>query len=209
MALIKIDETIEISVFEKDNIKRIFNSIINKEDINLENFSLNEGLNEINNIENYEYLKNIINKLTVKAYGAEEIIDKIYLFKNFENEYLNEISIFGALYSSHFPISKEAKLIFDFIDYEDNYPIKQFMIHKRIYKINKKIIEIRIDDCKIPFEDCYYRNINITFFKEIIKPKKNIITIYYNQNNYFYCSKDINKAKSAEIIFYKILLKLK
>ena len=208
IALIKIDERIEISVFEKNNIKRIFNSILSKSDINFDNLSLKEELNEINDQKDYEFIKKSINELIVKANGNEEIIDKIYLYNNTESAYLNEICIFGALYSNTFPISKECKVILNFIDYEINYPIKQLIVKKKIYEINQKILEINIDDCKVPFENCYYRNIKIRFIEDIIKQKKSMITIYYNQKNYFFCTKDINIANSAEFIFFKTFPKI-
>ena len=93
ITLIKIDEKIEISLFEKDNIKRIFNSSLNKADINFENLSLKEDFNEIINETEFKDIKNFINKLIKQAYGNEEVINKIYIVNNKESEYLNKISI--------------------------------------------------------------------------------------------------------------------
>ena len=77
IAVIKIDENIEISVFEKDNIKRIFNSSLNKGDINFENLSLKEELNEITNQKEFIFIKNIISKLISKTYGNVDVLNKI------------------------------------------------------------------------------------------------------------------------------------
>ena len=85
----------------------------------------------------------------------------------------------------HFPISKEFTLIFNFIDYENYYPIEQLIILKKRYKISQKILEINIDDIDFQFDNCYYRNIKILFFKDILNFVENIITVYYNQKNYF------------------------
>ena len=78
---------------------------------------MEEVINEIKNEENFEYFKNIIDKLIIKSYGIKKEIDKLYIYNNIENENLNEISIFGAIYSNNFPISKESILLFNFFDY--------------------------------------------------------------------------------------------
>lgn len=70
------------------------------------------------------------------------------------------------------------------------------------YKINQKILEIFIDDYDIPFEDCFFKNIKI-FFNNISEIE-NIITIYYNQKNYYCCFKnEDNIATSSEFIFFQ------
>ena len=210
-SLIKIDDKIEISIFKNEEHKRTFNSLLRKSEFDLKKINLNEELNEIVNKEDFEYLKAFINKLFIKTHSSEEMIDQIFIFNNSEKEFLNEISIFGALYSYLFPISKECLLILNFLDYEENYPnypIKKLTIFKKIYEIKQKILEINIDDIDIPFENCYYKNIKILFFKDILNQTENIITIYYNQQNVFYCTKDINIATSAEFIFFKTFPKI-
>ena len=164
---------------------------------------LKDELDEIINQHYCETIKKFINNLIVKSYGNEENIDKIYLFNNIERKYLNEIIIFGALYSTSFPISKESTLIFNFIDYDNNYPLKQLKILKKEYKINQNILEINFDDLEIPFEDCYYKNIKISFKDNSSIEKANIITPYYNQKNYFICSKEADIGNSSEFIFFK------
>ena len=77
------------------------------------------------------------------------------------------------------------------------------IILKKRYKISQKILEINIDDIDFQFDNCYYRNIKILFFKDILNFVENIITVYYNQKNYFFCTKDINIATSSEFIFFK------
>ena len=207
LTLIKIDEKIEVSVFEKKNKLRILNSILNKTDINFENLILEEVINEIKNEENFEYLKNIIDKLIIKSYGIKKEIDKIYIYKNIESENLNEISIFGAIYSNNFPISKESILVFNFFDYCENYPINQLLINDYLYEISQKTLEINFEDNNIPFEDCYYRHIRIEFFnkgnKDTLVKSENIITFYYYQKNIYCCSKDIKLSTSSEFIFFK------
>ena len=70
------------------------------------------------------------------------------------------------------------------------------------YKINQKILEIFIDDYDIPFEGCFFKNIKI-FFNNISEIE-NIITIQYNQKNYYYCFKnEDNIATSSEFIFFQ------
>ena len=203
VTLIKFDEKIELSIFQ-NNKKRIFNSFINKDKINYENFPLKDDLNEIKN-ESKEmiYYKKMINNLTLEAYGMEENLDKIYIFNNTESENSNKISILGALHSNSFPKSKECKLIFNFLDFEENYLLNELVIMKNKYKINKKILEITIDDYDIPFENCYYRNIKVTFKDKKENSKDNLLTIYYNQKNYFCCTKDVELSTSTELIFFK------
>jgi hypothetical protein len=204
ISLIKLDKKIEISIFEKQNMKRIYYSNINKSNINIDNSSIKEEINEINDKSDYFlYLKKIINNLTVEAYGIEEKLDKIFIINNLENNYFNEISITGALYSKNFPKSKECLLIFNFIDFEKNYLLKELIIMKNRYKIKQKILKIFIDDSDIPFEDCYYKNIRINFNNNSELVLENIITIYYNQKNYYCCFKTDKDATSTELIFFK------
>ena len=170
VTLIDINKKIEVSIFEKNHIKRIFNSIVNKSDINFDNLPLKEEIYEINNKnKDYWYIKSIIINLTKKAYGIEENFEKIFFIENIESDYLNEISIFGALLSNYFPNSKESSLIFNFIDFEENYPLKELIIMENKYKINQKILEIFIDDYDIPFEDCFLKILR--FFLMIIQKK--------------------------------------
>ena len=168
---------------------------------------MEEVINEIKNEENFEYFKNIIDKLIIKSYGIKKEIDKIYIYNNIETENLNEISIFGAIYSNNFPISKESILVFNFFDYYENYSINQLLINKNLYEIRQKKLEINFEDNNIPFEDCYYRHIKIEFFKKDDKDSmdmsENIITFYYYQKNVYCCSKDIDLSTSSEFIFFK------
>ena len=207
IAIIKIDEKIEISVFEKNRTKRIFNSIKNNNDINFEKVTLKEEIKGINEVtdENggMSYIQNYINKLIKSQNGREENINKIFIYKNTENENLNQCCIFGALYSTHFPISKESIIIFDFIDYEENYKLKELTIIDNNYKINKKRMEILFDDEDIPFENCYYKNIVVNFMGDNNTIINNIITIYYNKINFYGLTKDIDNTNSTEFIFFK------
>ena len=74
---------------------------------------------------------------------------------------------------------------------------------KNRYKIKQKILKIFIDDSDIPFEDCYYKNIRINFNNNSELVLENIITIYYNQKNYYCCFKTDKDATSTELIFFK------
>ena len=205
VAIIKVDEKIEISIFAEKDIQRIFNNTLSKEEIDLDNLALNEGINEFDcQNKNISNIINIIKKLTIKAYGINEVsFNKIYIYNNSENEELNKISIFGALYSNNFPKSKEGTIIFNFIDFEDDYFLKQLTIMKNIYKINQKRLEIMITDNDIPFENCYYKNIRIYFADKNNNLKDIILTVHYDQKNYYCCSKDIEIANSSEFVFYK------
>ena len=203
VALIKYDEKIEISIIEKN--KRIFNSIINIFDINLKNIPSNDELLKINNqSEDGQYLIKEIRELTKKAYGIGEIFDEIYIFNNKEGDNLNEIIIFGALLSNHFPISKEFTIIFNFLDYEENYPLKKLIIFDNKYKINQNRLELIIDDNNIPFENCYYKNIDL-FFNDKTEVNKCSLTIYYNEKNFYFCFRKNENvpSNSSEFIFFK------
>ena len=204
-AIIKVDEKIEISIFTKKYFKRIFNETLNKEEIDLNNLTLREVINEFDyQNENISNIIDIINKLIIKAYGINEILfNKIYIYNNSENEELNKIFILGALYSNNFPKSKEGIIIFNFIDFENDYFLKELIIMDNTYKINQKRLEIMITDDDYLFENCYYKNI-IIYFTDKDKNKKDIIlTVHYGQKNYFCCTKDIEIANSSEFIFYK------
>ena len=203
VALIKYDEKIEISIIEKN--KRIFNSIINKFDINLKNISSNDELVKINNqSEDGQYLIKEIRELTKKAYGIGEIFDEIYIFNDKEGDNLNEIIIFGALLSNHFPISKEFTIIFNFLDYEENYPLKKLIIFDNKYKINQNRLELIIDDNNIPFDNCYYKNIDL-FFNDKTEDNKCSLAIYYNEKNFYFCFRKNENvpSNSSEFIFFK------
>ena len=210
VVIIKIDGKVEISIFEKNNnIKKIYNIVLNKEDF-LINLQLKDEIYKIDN-KNEESLniKTIINQLTEKSYGIKETLNKIYIFNNNDNEFLKQISIFGALYSIKFPLSKEFTLILNFIDYNKNYPLTELMIMEKKYKINQNILEIIYDDNEIPFKNCFYKNIKILFYENSSKEyKENILTIYYNQKNFFSCTKDIKIENSSEFIFYKEIPKI-
>ena len=204
ISLIKITEKkIEISLFEKGNETLIFNSIENKPDF-LKNKSLADELTEMKLEElkkTRDYIKNLINKINN---NEEEEIDRIFIYENkAENILMNKIFIFGALYSNDFPISKESILIFNFIDYKDKYILKKLLINNHKYKINKKRIKILIDDNDMPFEDCYYKNMQLNLFDYINNIYFYIITIYFNQINIFNITKDLDNPYNTEMIFYK------
>jgi len=204
-AIIKVDEKIEISIFEKKDIKRIFNGTLNKEEIDLNNLALKEVINEFDyQNKNISNIIDIINKLTKKAYGIDEVLfNKIYVYNYSENEELNKISIFGALYSYNFPKSKEGTIILNFVDFEDDYFLKELIIMENTYKINQKRLEIIITDDDIPFENCYYKNIRIQFKDKNNKAKYSMLTVNYGQKNYYCCTKDIEMENSSELVFYK------
>ena len=82
VAIIKVDEKIEISIFAEKDIQRIFNNTLSKEEIDLDNLALNEGINEFDcQNKNISNIINIIKKLTIKAYGINEVsFNKIYIY---------------------------------------------------------------------------------------------------------------------------------
>ena len=204
-AIIKVDEKIEISIFDKKDIKRIFNGTLNKEEIDLNNLALNEVINEFDiQNKNISNIIEIMNKLTKKAYGVNDILfNKIYIYNNSDNEELIQFSIFGALYSYNFPRSKEGIIIFNFVDFEDDYFLKELEIMENVYKINQKRLEIMITDNDIPFENCYYKNIRIHFKDKDNNSKDSMLTVHYGQKNYYCCTKDIEMENSSELVFYK------
>ena len=71
------------------------------------------------------------------------------------------------------------------------------------YSINQKRLEIIIDDYDISFENCFYKNIKITSIDNNQFSIDNIITIYYNQKNFYCCLKDFENSSSSEFIFFK------
>ena len=202
IVIIKIDNDIEISIYNER--KKIFSQRIDKIDIDFKFLNEKEVIKEIKDGgEGFSEFKDYVNNLTLNSYGEKEKIDKIYVYINKDNnENLNEYFIFGALYSNQFPISKESIVKFNFLDYEQNYDIKKLIIFDRKYKIKQKKMKIFIDDDDIPYENCYYKNINF-IFKDKNKIYNYTITIYYNQENIFNIKKDFNNQTSTEFIFYK------
>ena len=188
--IIKIDKCIEISIYEER--KKIFSQIIDKKDINFKFLNLKEGIKEIKN-EDDEFInvRDYVDELTLNAYGKKEELDKFYVYKNnSENKNLSKICIFGALFSTKFPISKESIIIFNFIDFQEKY-FKKLFIFNREYEIKQSKLKIFIDDEDISYENCYYKNIKFLLSDHENNYNDYLFTIYYNQENIYNSGKDI------------------
>ena len=58
-------------------------------------------------------------------------------------------------------------------------------------------------DIELPFEGCFYTNIPLQLYHQEINNHSVLITVYFEQINYYYMSLNFNFCNSIEFIFYK------
>ena len=121
------------------------------------------------------------------------------MLKNF-----NKLIFLGASNSLNFPKTQQCIAKFKII--EKNFKnIKEkikLRIGKRIYNLLKEETSILLDE-KIDFEGAFYKTIDLNLFVDAFEEATNLITIYFNQINYFYLSIKSMQCNSIELIFYK------
>lgn len=205
---VKIDEFIMFSVF-KDK-KKIYKAYLLEEcfedNENIDNREDYLTLNKNNNVKYFEKYLNNINKQINSDIGKQDFdIKEIYIFKRINNSKLLKFICYGALFSKNYPLLLECKIILKFIDYKE----KENLISKIVfldmeYSISKPSINLIIEDT-IPYNGCFYKKVNIKMKKEnLIYDDNNIlITLYFNESNYFYALINTLFSNSQEIIFYK------
>ena len=210
--IIKYNKHIDIAIYTDDPIRKLFksyqeipNDLEELKDLKIgkEGFIVLEKLdkNEIF-IKIKEYLSNLINN----EMGNQEFknIEKIYIFEGNNLESLNQEIFFGAFNSLNFEKTQECTALFKIIDNNepnDNKRINEIIIENYKYNLEKKEIPILLD-LLLPFKGCFYTPIIITLsgkkFSNFV-----IITVYFNQINYYYISLSQKYCNSLELIFYK------
>ena len=171
--VIKEEEKIQVCVYNEDN-KKIYDSfqqipvIIDKICLNIKKEFI-----ELNKSNDFNELINYINELIENDMGKQnEIkISKIFLFEKRTNININlyNLIVLGVIHSLNFPFTQEATLIFKIIDDKDiseRDKFNEFIISNQIYKINKSLIKILIDE-DVPFDGSFYKTINIYLKKRM------------------------------------------
>ena len=210
--IIKYNKHIDIAIYTDDPIRKLFksyqeipNDLEELKDLKIEKegFIVLEKLdkNEIF-IKIKEYLSNLINN----EMGNQEFknIEKIYIFEGNNLETLNQEIFLGAFNSLNFEKTQECTALFKIIDnneQNDNKKINEIIIENCKYNLEKKEIPILLD-LLLPFKGCFYSTIIITLSGKMFSNFV-MITVYFNQINYYYISLSQKYCNSLELIFYK------
>ena len=206
--IIIYDKKVDICIYTCNPIKKIFealkeiNNLIDKYKDTKDDFIL------LGNLESNEFIeiKKYISDLIENDMGEQDFqnIEQIYIFNS--NKLNKEKLFLGASNSLNFTKTQQCKVIFKVIDlnYQDMNIETEIQIGNYRYNLNKlkkEEIHILLDE-ELIFEGCFYKTIELTLYKE---NKENIvlITIYFNQINYYYISLDTKFPNSLELIFFK------
>jgi hypothetical protein len=131
--------------------------------------------------------------------GEQNIdIKEIFLFEKLQELFICK----GALFSKNYHALSECYATIKFLDFDekkkDNISIELCNMEYFISKFSLKILV----EYELPFNDCFYINMPL-FIKTEKLNKVSKITIYFNENNYFYFLLNENIYNSNEFIFYK------
>ena len=198
---------IDISVYSCSPIRKLFNILKEITKI-FENFK--ETIYDFIMIDNSNE-----QFLEIKKYIAEQIENEIgnQDFQNIEQIYLfnynkiNKQSFVGASNSLTYERSQQCMAIFKIIDlkYENQINEISMILGDIKYNLNvlkKEEFHILLDEV-ILFEGCFYKTIELILY-DSYKRNTSLITIYFNQINYYYISIDMKYCNSMEIIFFNI-----
>ena len=211
----KYNKNIQIVIYINKPIKKLFNTF---QDIP----NLFENLNILKEIQNgfilldkdnendkFQKIKKYISDLIKKEMGNQlfQNIEQIYIFEVDKDPNVNEKIFLGVSNSLNFAITQECKAIFKRIDKdEDNEDtFNEITINQYHYYFNKNEIPILLD-IESPFKGCFYTTIDLILFQDMNKDNHFLITVYFNQTNFYYISLNIGAFRnSIEFIFYKTI----
>ena len=209
--IIKYSNYIEIATYTCGPIRKLYNTF--KEIPNVfedlkevkytkDSFILLDDYNE-NKL--FIKLKKYISDLIEFDMGNQDFqnLEQIYIFDAKDQIYLNDKTFLGTSISLKSKRTQQCIAIFNVIDKNDQTEkkITNILIGKYQYNIEKREIPFLLD-LELPFEGCFYMTINITLYNKTYNDNA-LITIYFNQINYFYISLCTNYCNSIEFIFYK------
>lgn len=210
--IINMNCVLEFSVFKQkrkifkkshklasDEYEKLIN---NKDEINLKKEF--EVLNKKKSENFFNFFFEIIKKKMDDDMGDQDFdIQEIYYTNNLNNEILLKNLCFGAILSDKYPLLSEYQLIIKFLDYNENNNLSTIELSYIEFSISQPEIKLTIEEF-IPYKNCFYMAIPLIMReKNAFARKKSIITIYFNQINYFYASANLNDFGSQELIFYQ------
>ena len=216
--LISKNSFLEVAIFKEK--RKIFKNLYELNSEQNENLINNENKTKINKefkILNKKhsdklfcFFIEVIQKAMEDEMGKQDFdIQEIYYFENLKNEMLLKILCFGGIISNNYPILSEYQLILKFLDYNENTNLSKIELSNIEYSISKSEIKLTIEEY-IPYKDCFYIAIPLIMKEQkTFERRKVIITIYFNQINYFYASTNLMYVNSQEFIFYKTFPKIK
>ena len=206
--IIIYDNKINISVHKYNPIRKLFSALKEIPDefqsLNIKNNNNYVILDNSNN-DKFVKIKNYVSNLIKNEMGNQNFqnIDKIYIFNS--KNFLKELFL-GVANSLNYEKTQECTAIFKIIDLKYKNNSKEIGAIIGGYKYNfseldKNEIHILLDQ-EIPFEGCLYKTVELIIF-DSENSGKALITIYFNQNNYYYISLDMKFCNSMELLFFK------
>ena len=210
----KYNKNIQIAIYMYNPIRKLFNIFqeIPKIFEDLQMVKVTNGfilLDEFNGNELFKKLKEYISDLIAIEMGKQKFqnIEQIYIFEYDNNPNLTEQIFLGTSYSLNIAKTQECKAIFKRKDKnEDEEDIyNEITINEYHYYLNKNELPILLE-IESPFEGCFYTTIELILYQNMIKNKIFLITVYFNQINYYYISLNIiSSCNSIEFLFYKTI----
>ena len=210
--IIKYDEHIEIAIYISPPLRKLYSVIKNTPEFlkDLKNIKHEKDgfifLNISNEKNIFKKIREFITLSINSEMGYQNFvnIEQIYIFDaNNDTSFYKKIFL-GTSRSLSSRKTQQCKAIFKIID--ENVEVVENKISRisiMNYEYNIKVKELPILlDLEIPFDDCFYTTINLVLYYENFNDNV-LITIYFNQINYFYISLDIYFCNSIEFIFYK------
>ena len=210
--IIKYNEYIEFAIYISGPIKKLFSSY-KKEPNFFEDLMKVENKNDdfilydiFHEKESFKKLKDYISNEIYLEMGKQKFQDigQIFIFDANKVACFNKMIFFGTAKSLDSKKTQQCKAIFKVIDKNDvliSNKITQISIMN--YKFNIEINQLPILlDIEIPFNGCFYTTVILGLSNEDFEYSV-LITVYFNQINYFYISLNLLYCNSIEFIFYK------
>ena len=210
--IIKYNEYIEFAIYISGPIKKLFSSY-KKEPNFFEDLMKVENKNDdfilydiFHEKESFKKLKDYISNEIYLEMGKQKFQDigQIFIFDANKVVCFNKMIFFGTAKSLDSKKTQQCKAIFKVIDKNDvliSNKITQISIMN--YKFNIEINQLPILlDIEIPFNGCFYTTVILGLSNEDFEYSV-LITVYFNQINYFYISLNLLYCNSIEFIFYK------
>lgn len=212
LIMIKYDNNLDLAIYTKDPIRKKYKAYKqfpnNFEDLK-ELKASKEGFILLEKSDENKYfikIKDYISNLIENEIGEQEFqnIEKIYIFEAIDIANLNKKIFLGVSNSLNYSRTQECMAIFKIID---NIEITQkkidgITIENYSYNLKKKESPILLE-LELPFEGCFYMTIFLTFYGKMFSNFV-LITVYFNQNNYYYISLNQIYCNSIEFLFYRI-----
>ena len=210
--IIKYNEYIELAIYISEPIKKIFYSYkkapnffedLMKLEKKNDDFILYDIFHEK---KSFKKLKDYISNEIYSEMGNQNFQDigQIFIFDSSKVAYFNKMIFFGTAKSLDSKKTQQCKAIFKVIDKNVASITKKLTkISIMNYKFNIEINQLPILlDIDIPFNGCFYTTVNLGLSNEDYEYSV-LITVYFNQINYFYISLNLFYCNSIEFIFYK------